>query len=103
MKSQAGTGSFKGEIIVDSARSQAVTDDAPSDIVAALSAKVAVDGGFDLSAAELDLTAQVETLMIGGRRFEPEPVVAALNWRGDVPLVAGKLSSVALTEGPSMG
>ena len=99
VKSQAGTGSFKGKLIADSARSQAVTDDAPSDIVAALSAVVAVDGGFDLSAAELDLTAQVETLMLGGRRFEPEPVAAALNWRGDVPLVAGKLSSVALTEG----
>ena len=68
VKSQAGTGSFKGKLIADSARPQAVTDDAPSDIVAALSAVVAVDGGFDLSAAELDLTAQVETLMLGGRR-----------------------------------
>ena len=86
---------FKGKPIADSA-AQAVTDDAPSDIVAALSAVVAVDGGFDLSAAELDLTAQVETH--DRRRFEPDPVAAALNWRGGVPLIAGK-HGVALTEG----
>ena len=33
VKSQAGTGSFKGKLIADSARPQAVTDDAPTTLL----------------------------------------------------------------------
>ena len=98
VKSQGGSGSFKGEITVDPTRSQTVTSEPSSDAAAALSAIVAIDGGFDLNAAELDLTARVETLTLGGRQFKPKPVAAAFNWHGDESLVAAKLSGVQVGE-----
>ena len=98
MKSESGSGSFKGEIIVDSARPQTVASNPSNDSVAALSAKVAIDGGFDLNVAELDLTARAEKLMLGDRHFKPEPIVVALNWRSALPLAAGKLSNIKLTQ-----